>query len=111
MNVKKEGNELVIRIPLTTPTLSSTGKSKSVASSHGNVSTGILIDGQPVKVGVNAFIDVPKHLRGLSDAQAREQTRTAAHGAGNTTPAPSSPPAQRPSALATVGSLIGSGAA
>lgn len=56
MKVTLEKNELVIRIPTTEPTLSASGKTKSVASSHGNITTGVIIDGKPVTVGVNAYI-------------------------------------------------------
>jgi hypothetical protein len=56
MQVKLEGNELVIRIPTTKPTPSGTGKTLSVASSHGNKTTEVVIDGKPVIVGVNAYI-------------------------------------------------------
>jgi hypothetical protein len=49
-------NNLVIRIPLEKPTLSSTGKTLVVASSRGNVKTSVLIDGKPVTIGLNAYI-------------------------------------------------------
>lgn len=52
-----EGNELVIRLPLNpTPVLSATGKTLVVASSHGNQETVAQVNGQPVVVGVNAYI-------------------------------------------------------
>jgi hypothetical protein len=52
-----EGEYLVIRVPLNPkPTLSSTGKTLVVASSHGNKQTEGEIDGKPVIVGVNAYI-------------------------------------------------------
>lgn len=52
-----EGNELVIRLPLNpTPVPSATGKTLVVASSHGNVETEAKVNGQPVIVGVNAYI-------------------------------------------------------
>jgi hypothetical protein len=52
-----EGNELVIRVPLNaTPAPSSSGKTLVVASSHGNQKTEALVNGQPVIVGVNAYI-------------------------------------------------------
>jgi hypothetical protein len=52
-----EGNELVIRLPLNpTPVLSATGKTLVVASSHGNQETTAQVNGQPVVVGVNAYI-------------------------------------------------------
>jgi hypothetical protein len=56
MRVTQEGGELVIRIPMTQPTLSATGKTKSVASSHGNKATTVIVDGKPVIVGVNAYV-------------------------------------------------------
>lgn len=52
-----EGIELVIRLPLNpTPVLSATGKTLVVASSHGNQETTAQVNGQPVIVGVNAYI-------------------------------------------------------
>lgn len=61
MTAKIEGNELVIRLPLNaTPTPSSTGKTLSVASSHGNQKTEAIVNGQSVIVGVNAYIKVTK---------------------------------------------------
>jgi hypothetical protein len=56
MKVSIEGNELVIRLPLTAPTPSATGKTLSVASSHGNKVTEAEVNGQKVTVGVNAYI-------------------------------------------------------
>jgi hypothetical protein len=55
MIVTREGNELLIRIPLTEPTLSSTGKTYSVATSSGNKPTAVKIDGHTIVVGVNAY--------------------------------------------------------
>jgi hypothetical protein len=52
-----EGNELVIRLPLNPPPVrSATGKTLVVASSHGNKPTAAMVNGQPVIVGVNAYI-------------------------------------------------------
>lgn len=57
MKVTIEGNELVIRIPAEkNPSLSKTGKTKIVASSHGNQKTGVQVNGQEVIVGLNAYI-------------------------------------------------------
>lgn len=56
MDVKIEGGELVIRIPMQEPTESSSGKTLVVASSHGNQKTGAVIDGKPIIVGLNAYI-------------------------------------------------------
>ena len=57
VTAKIEGNELVIRLPLNpTPVRSTTGKTLVVASSHGNKPTAATINGQPVIVGVNAYL-------------------------------------------------------
>jgi hypothetical protein len=55
-----ENGELVIRLPLNkTPVLSTSGKSLVVASTHGNQKTDAVIHGQPVIIGVNAYIARP----------------------------------------------------
>jgi hypothetical protein len=51
----KDGN-LVVTIPLQTPTPSGSGKNLVVASTHGNAKTTALVDGKPVTVGLNAYI-------------------------------------------------------
>lgn len=57
MQVKIEGKELVIRIPVETPPkLSKSGKSLIVASTGGNVVTAVIVDGKPVTLGLNAYI-------------------------------------------------------
>jgi hypothetical protein len=56
MQAKIENNELVIRIPLEKPKPSSSGKTLIVASTGGNVQTGVEVDGKPVFVGLNAYI-------------------------------------------------------
>ena len=53
---KADRGTLVVRIPLTAPAPSSTGKTLTVASTHGNQPTGLMIDGQVVKIGLTAFI-------------------------------------------------------
>ena len=56
-----EGEYLVIKIPLNpTPVRSATGKTLVVASSHGNKQTELEVQGQPVFVGVNAYIHPAK---------------------------------------------------
>jgi hypothetical protein len=53
-----EDGYLVIRVPLNpTPTRSATGKTLAVASSHGTKQTELEVEGKPVIVGVNAYID------------------------------------------------------
>ena len=56
MKVTIEGKELVIRIALQEPTPSATGKTLVVASSHGNQPTAAVINGQPIVIGLNAYI-------------------------------------------------------
>lgn len=56
MKVTIEKGELVIRIPMQTPTPSASGKTLVVASSHGNQATTAVIDGKPITVGLNAYI-------------------------------------------------------
>lgn len=52
----REGN-LVITLPLQTPTPSASGKTLVVATTRGNIKTDVLINGKPVTVGVNAYIE------------------------------------------------------
>jgi hypothetical protein len=48
---------LVIEIPVKNPpSLSATGKTLLVASTHGNIPTDTLVDGKPLTVAVNAYI-------------------------------------------------------
>ena len=56
MIVTKEGNELVIRVPIGSVTPSKSGKSSVVYSSHGNKTTDLIIQGKPVTIGLNAYI-------------------------------------------------------
>lgn len=50
-------NTLHIEIEMTKPTPSSTGKTLSVASSHGNqVMAETVIEGKPIVVGLNVYI-------------------------------------------------------
>lgn len=56
VSVTREGDTLVIRIPIHAPTPSSSGKTLVVASTHGNQKAGIQIDGKDVFVGVNAYV-------------------------------------------------------
>ena len=57
MNAKVEGADLVIRIPLNkTPEMSASGKSRVVASTHGNAVSDLKIEGKPVVIGLNAYI-------------------------------------------------------
>ena len=56
-----ENGELVIRLPLNkTPLPSTSGKSLVIASSHGNQKTDAVLNGQPITIGVNAYIARPR---------------------------------------------------
>lgn len=56
MSTKIENGNLIITIPLQTPTPSSTGKTLVVATTSGNKATGVKVNGKEVILGVNAYI-------------------------------------------------------
>lgn len=59
MNItaKIEGKNLVITVPMNEkPAASKTGKTRIVATSHGNVKTDLTVEGQQVTVGLTAYI-------------------------------------------------------
>jgi hypothetical protein len=56
MTAKIEGNNLIITVPMTAPTPSASGKTLSVASSHGNMATAATVEGKPIIIGLNAYI-------------------------------------------------------
>ena len=58
MNAELKNGKLVITLDAETknPAKSASGKSKVVASTRGNVRTSIVIDGQNLILGVNAYI-------------------------------------------------------
>ena len=56
MKVEIKGKDLVITIPMTQPTQSATGKTLSIASSHGNKETDVKVNDKSVFVGLNAYI-------------------------------------------------------
>ena len=47
---------LTVSIPTQQPTRSASGKTMVVASTRGNVATTATVDGQPVIIGLNAYI-------------------------------------------------------
>ena len=52
-----EDGSLVIKVPMnSTPVRSATGKTLVVASTHGNKQIEVEIEGQPVFLGLNAYI-------------------------------------------------------
>lgn len=56
--IKKNGKsqQLVITLDMQDATPSASGKTLTVASTHGNQPTTCLVDGKPVIIGVNAYI-------------------------------------------------------
>jgi hypothetical protein len=56
MKVSIEGKELIIRMDLEEPTPSASGKTLVVASTRGNMTTSVLVQGKPVIIGLNAYI-------------------------------------------------------
>jgi|WetSurMetagenome_2_1015567.scaffolds.fasta_scaffold896834_1 hypothetical protein len=56
LQVQIKDGHLVITIPMNPPARSSTGKTLVVASTHGNKTTDVMVDGKPVIIGVNAYI-------------------------------------------------------
>jgi len=64
LTVSREGDVLVIRIPIKTATPSASGKTLVVASTRGNQRTGLQIDGNDLYLGVNAYVYAePKKAR------------------------------------------------
>ena len=60
MKVSIQNGELVIRLPLNQPPVpSASGKTLVIASTRGNQRSDAVVDGQPVIVGVNAYIARP----------------------------------------------------
>ena len=52
-----KGKKLIIEVDMEdSPKPSSSGKTKIVASSHGNQTTTVLVEGKPIVIGVNAYI-------------------------------------------------------
>jgi hypothetical protein len=56
MEARIEGKKLIVTVDLQTPAPSASGKTLVVASSRGNVATTAVIDGQPIVIGLNAYI-------------------------------------------------------
>ena len=56
MNATKKGSKLVIEIDLQEPTVSKSGKTLVVATTHGNIQTSVEVDGKPLTIGLNAYI-------------------------------------------------------
>lgn len=61
MKASIQDNKLIVEIELQNPPVpSSSGKTLVVASTRGNQVTSLNIDGQPVVIGLNAYIKAKK---------------------------------------------------
>ena len=56
LTVTREGDVLVIRLAIKTPTPSASGKTLVVASTRGDQKTAVQIDGKDLYLGVNAYV-------------------------------------------------------
>jgi len=56
MKARIESGKLIVEIELQTPTRSASGKTLVVASTRGNVKTDVMVQGQAVTIGLNAYI-------------------------------------------------------
>lgn len=54
--IDEAAKTLTLVLDLQKPTPSATGKTLVVATTHGNQPTDVMIDGQPLIVGVNAYV-------------------------------------------------------
>jgi hypothetical protein len=54
--VTREGDTLVIRIPIKAPIASASGKTLVVASTRGNQKTSLQVEGKDLYLGVNAYV-------------------------------------------------------
>jgi hypothetical protein len=56
LSVTRDGDTLVIRLPIQKATPSASGKTLVIASTRGNQKSALQIDGKDVYVGVNAYV-------------------------------------------------------
>jgi hypothetical protein len=56
LSVTREGDTLVVRIPIQKATPSASGKTLVVASTRGNQKTAVQIDGKDLYLGLNAYV-------------------------------------------------------
>jgi hypothetical protein len=54
--IDEAAKTITLVLELQDPTPSASGKTLVIATTHGNQPTDVLLDGQPVIVGVNAYI-------------------------------------------------------
>ncbi len=57
MTATIEAGVLVVRIPLSAPRPSASGKTLVVATSGGNKPTAAVVDGKPVVIGISAYVN------------------------------------------------------
>jgi hypothetical protein len=66
MKAEIRDGKLLIEIDLQEPTPSSSGKTLVVATSHGNQTTSAMFEGQPIIIGLNAYIRKLKKSQALA---------------------------------------------
>jgi hypothetical protein len=65
LTAEVKGTNLILTIPMESePGLSASGKTLVVASSKGNIETPVMVSGQPLIVGVNAYIRNTGYVKG-----------------------------------------------
>ena len=74
-SVMKEGDELVVRVPLEKPKRSASGKTQVVASSHGPFNTGIEFEGFPIIANFNAFFHAADEDFESQDSESNRKRR------------------------------------
>ena len=62
MQVELKNGKLIITVELSKGTPSKSGKTLVLASTHGNVQTAVQVNGQPVVLGMNAYVRNPGAL-------------------------------------------------
>lgn len=59
-SLSKDSKKLMLEVDLETPTPSTSGKTLMVASTRGNQVLEVKVDGQPIILGLNAYIKPAK---------------------------------------------------
>ena len=66
MKVEVKDGKLLVEIDLQEPTPSASGKTLVVATTHGNQTTTVMYEGQPITIGLNAYIRKLKKNQALA---------------------------------------------
>jgi hypothetical protein len=66
MKVEVKDGKLLVEIDLQEPTPSASGKTLVVATTHGNQTTTAMYEGQPITIGLNAYIRKLKKSQALA---------------------------------------------